>query len=238
MGNNANGSLVLSLFSMLNMVAHVICYAIYVYPTSKSQIDENMKASLICFIAHILAVQVYTATHKPQSYFSFHVWHSTVILIWWPRLQLQSDAGRKRGEGRWKCGGDDWGIISLSQFLIICAHQQILNLSILWVLTHWGQCSKLVNLPQTCCPPLPPPPHLAPQNTFPVTPPPLQDKKGKILQVACCNADLNVRLSVSGNEWRFQINETHPDFNLSQRAVSWCVPVKTSAQIKLMFMLQ
>ena len=152
------------------------------------------------------------------------------------RLQLQSDAGRKRGEGRWKCGGDDWGIISLSQFLIICAHQQILNLSILWVLTHWGQCSKLVNLPQTC----PPSPSSSrtPEHISGYPPPPLQDKKGKILQVACCNADLNVRLSVSGNEWRFQINETHPDSNLSQRAVSWCVPVKTSAQIKLMFMLQ
>ena len=58
---------------MLNMVAHVICYAIYVYPTSKSQIDENMKASLIYFIAHILAVQVYTTTHKPQNYFSIHI---------------------------------------------------------------------------------------------------------------------------------------------------------------------
>ena len=40
---------------------------------SKSQIDENMKASLICFIAHILAVQVYTTTYKPQNYFSIHV---------------------------------------------------------------------------------------------------------------------------------------------------------------------
>ena len=153
-------------------MAHVICYAIYLFPIS--QIDENMKASLICFIAHILAVQVYTATNKPQNYFSIHIWHSTVVFICWPRLQLQSDGGRRRGEGRWKCGGDDRGFISLSQFLIICAHQQILNLSILWVLTHWGQCSKLVNLPQTCPPPSRTAEHISGR------PPPFRIKREKI----------------------------------------------------------